>query len=169
MGYVKIAFTRGDERTVGFNIELSEDNTTWNTVFTGSSSGLTADLQRFDFTDTNARFVRINVTSNSQKNTASLKEVEVWGGVPIGEEPPPGPPPPGPDPAFIYINRKHVYHVNYDAGQVCGPGAGPDPPPPEPPPPPPPPGPGPSPPPPGPGPPPAGLGTGRTVDDEESA
>lgn len=120
VGYVKIAFTRGDERTVGFNIELSEDNATWTQVFTGSSSGLTADLQRFDFIDTNARFVRINVTSNSQKNTASLKEVEVWGGVPLGEEPPPGPPPPGPDPAFVYINRKHSYHVNYNAGPQCG-------------------------------------------------
>ncbi len=121
VGYVKIAFTKGDQRTVGFNIELSEDNTAWNTVFTGSSSGLTAGLQEFEFIDTNARFVRINVISNSQKNTASIKEIEVWGGVPIGEEPLPGPPPPGPDPAFIYINRKHVYHVNFDSGPQCGP------------------------------------------------
>ena len=94
VGYVKIAFTRGDQRTVGFNIELSEDNTAWNTAFTGNSSGITAGLQEFEFTDTNARFVRINVTSNSQKNTASIKEIEVWGRrTLIGQEPPPGPAP----------------------------------------------------------------------------
>jgi hypothetical protein len=122
VGYVKIAFTRGDERTVGFNIELSEDNQNWGTIFTGNSSGLTEGLERFDFTDTNARFVRVNVTANSQKNTASLKEIEVWGMITvIGGEPPPGPPPPGPDPAYLYINRRHVYHVNYDVGSQCEP------------------------------------------------
>jgi hypothetical protein len=119
VGYVKIAWNRGNERTMGFNIEVSEDNAAFNQVFSGSSSGTTDQLERYDFTDINARFVRINVISNSQKMLVAITEIEVWGGVPIGEEPPPGPPPPGPDPAFVYINRKHSYHVNYDAGPTC--------------------------------------------------
>ena len=122
VGFVKIAWTKGEQRTVGFNIELSEDNAGWNTAFSGNSTGRTAELEEYDFTDTNARFVRINVTSNSQKNTASIKEIEIWGdNTPIGATPPIGPEPPGMDPAFLYVSRKHVYHVNYDVGPECGP------------------------------------------------
>ena len=122
IGYVRIAFTRGDERTVGFNVELSEDNIAYNTVFTGSSSGLTEGFERFDFTDNNARFVRINVTANSQKNTASIKEIEVWGlNTPFGEEGPPGPPEQPRDPAYLYFKALHSYHVNYDVVDACAP------------------------------------------------
>ena len=79
VGYVRIAFYRGNERTVSFNIELSADNQAFSQVSSGSSSGTTTDFERFDFTDANARFVRVNVISNSQNNWASISEIEVWG------------------------------------------------------------------------------------------
>jgi hypothetical protein len=120
VGYIKIAFTKGDERTVGFNVELSLDNSSWNKVFTGSSSGATEGLQRFDFTDTNARFCRVNVTSNSQKNTASIKEIELWGlTTPFGSEPPPEDDIIPRDPAYLYTSKRHSYHVNYEVLDAC--------------------------------------------------
>lgn len=120
VAYVKIAWFRGNERTMAFTVSLSEDNTNYTEVFNGSSSGTTADFERYDFTDINARFVMINVTSNSGRVAASIGEIQVWGDfTPIGEEPPPGPPPIQQDPGYLYMSRRHVYHVNYDDGPQC--------------------------------------------------
>ena len=167
VSYVRVAWGFGDRRTQSFFIELSEDNVIWSQVFSGASSGATRDLETYDFTDVNARFVRITVTTNSEKVAASIATIHVYGlQTPIGEEPPPFPPPPGPDPLFLYVNRKHVYHVNYDTGLACSPGAVPGPPPPpgSPPPSPPPPDPPPAPPPPGGG---GGLWSSTADSDED--
>lgn len=120
VGYVRIVWNRGNERTIGFNIELSEDNVIYHQVFNGSSSGTTADFERYDFTDQNARFVRVNIISNSQKNLIAVGEIEVWGlNTPFGQEPTPEPPTQPQDPAYLYTTRKHVYHVNYDVTDAC--------------------------------------------------
>jgi hypothetical protein len=120
IAYARIAWTRGNERTVSFNIETSGDNITFTQILSKSSSGNTEDFEQYDFTDHNARYVKINVLTNSQKNTASIREIEVWGdNTPIGGEPAPGPEPSAPDPAFAYLKRKHVYNVNFSTGQEC--------------------------------------------------
>ena len=93
----RIAWTRGNERTVGFNIETSEDNITFTERLSKSTSGATEDFEDYDITDVNGRYVKVNVLTNSQKNTASIREIEVHGdNTPIGAEPPAGPEPPGP-------------------------------------------------------------------------
>ena len=99
--YVKIAWYKGDERTMGFNIETSNDGSTWANAFTGESMGNTTALEMYNFTDIQCRYVRINVTANSQATTlgnlfASIAEIELWG-LGTGNEvppPPPGTPPP---------------------------------------------------------------------------
>jgi hypothetical protein len=117
----RIAWTRGNERTVGFNIETSEDNITFTQRLSKSTSGATEDFEDYDVTDVNGRYVKINVLTNSQKNTASIREIEIHGdNTPIGQEPPAGPEPVGPDPAFLYIKRKHTYNVNYTSEDLCG-------------------------------------------------
>ena len=120
ISYLRIAWTRGNERTVGFNIETSEDNITFTQRLNKTSTGLTEEFEQYDFTDINGRYVMVNILTNSQKNTASIREIEVWGdNTPIGEEPPAGPEPPGPDPSYVYLKRKHVYNVNFSTGQEC--------------------------------------------------
>ena len=120
VAYLRIAWFRGAERTIGFTIHLSEDNATFTEVFNGASSGSTNDFERYDFTDTNARFVMVNVTSNSGRVAASVGEIQVWGSLtPIGEEPPGELPPIPHDPLYVYVPKKHVFHVNYDDGPQC--------------------------------------------------
>lgn len=117
----RIAWTRGNERTVGFNIETSEDNATFSQRLAKSTSGATEDFEDYDITDVNGRYVKINILTNSQKNTASIREIEVHGdNTPIGAEPPTGPEPPGQDPAFLYVKRKHTFNVNYTSEDLCG-------------------------------------------------
>ena len=118
---LRVAWTRGNERTYGFNIETSEDNATFIERLSKSTSGATEEFEDYDLIDVNGRYVRINVLTNSQKNTAAIKEIEVYGdNTPIGQEPPAGPEPPGPDPAFLYIKRKHTYNVNHNSQDLCG-------------------------------------------------
>ena len=57
----RIAWTRGNERTVGFNIETSEDNVTFTQRLSKSTSGTTEEFEDYDITDVNGRYVRINV------------------------------------------------------------------------------------------------------------
>jgi F5/8 type C domain-containing protein len=103
--FVKIAWYKGNERVMGFNIETSSDGTSFTNQFTGSSMGTTAEFEMYNFTDVVCRYVRINVTSNSQSTSlgnvyASISEIELWG-IGSGTEvppPPPGVPPPGPPP-----------------------------------------------------------------------
>ena len=99
--------TRGPS---GLTLETSVDNITFTERLSKSTSGATEDFEDYDITDVNGRYVKVNVLTNSQKNTASIREIEVHGdNTPIGAEPPPGVEPPGPDPAFFVREKKaHV-------------------------------------------------------------
>lgn len=80
--YVKIAFYHGDSRTQNFDVLCADASSgPWTTLLSDEdSSGNTNSLQTFDFTDTNARYVRIVGHDNSTGNGwNSLTEVEVWG------------------------------------------------------------------------------------------
>ncbi|QNK58643.1 S-layer homology domain-containing protein [Paenibacillus sp. PAMC21692] len=76
---LQIGFYQGHVRTTYFNIELSENGTDWTTVYEGFSSGTTSELQRFPFTATNARHVRIVAFGNSANQWNSINEVEIYG------------------------------------------------------------------------------------------
>ncbi|HEY9387552.1 MAG TPA: discoidin domain-containing protein [Nitrososphaeraceae archaeon] len=97
--HVDIAWYRGNERTMTFTISASNDGTTFTNVLgnqqpnTFTSRGTTS-LERYDFTDVNARFVRITVLTNTQSNYASITEVDIYA---ADSSPPPPPPPPPPD------------------------------------------------------------------------
>ena len=70
------AWFNGDQNTYGFDISVSEDGTSYTTILTNeNSSQLTDSFERFNVTDTVARFVRI--TSNS--TTTALLEAAVFG------------------------------------------------------------------------------------------
>src|SRR6266699_1473700 len=58
-GPVTVAWYRGTEWASAFDIEVSLDSLTWARVFTGRSSGLTLQPERYDFPVVPGRYVRI--------------------------------------------------------------------------------------------------------------
>jgi hypothetical protein len=107
-------------RKYTFTIDTSKDNQNWTQQFDGDSdsSGDTL-METYNFTDIDARFVRINVLSNDVNTFASIVETAIYGSsIPIGEPLPPIPTP-NPSPQFKYNWFRHGYHVNYDTGDIC--------------------------------------------------
>lgn len=77
---VKIAFYNGGSRTANFDIQVSSNGTQFSTIFTGSSSGSSTQLETFDVPDMPGRFVRIVGYGNSSNSWNSITEVELFGG-----------------------------------------------------------------------------------------
>ena len=82
VSYVNIAFYLAPTQVAKFDIERSSDNTTWTKVFSGQSSPATTNLQKFDFPDGTARYVRIvghgNLTTTDTCWNSYI-EVEIYG------------------------------------------------------------------------------------------
>jgi hypothetical protein len=87
---VDIAWYRGNLRVNSFTISASEDGQTFQTIFTGQSSGKTTSPERYDVTDVTAKYLRITVTANTENNNwASITEVRINAGFPPGPTPTP--------------------------------------------------------------------------------
>jgi hypothetical protein len=88
IGYVGIAFYKGDLRSTRLDIETSNDTITWTNVFSGNSRATTANMQAFDIPDTDARFVRIVGHGNSDGSTfTSLTDVMIYAPYVTGDTP----------------------------------------------------------------------------------
>jgi len=73
---LKIAFYKGDSRVQYFEIQVSQDNIAWEKVYTGQSNGSTLELQVFDITNTEARYIKIIGHKNNLNEWNSLTEVQ---------------------------------------------------------------------------------------------
>jgi hypothetical protein len=80
VGFVKIAFFKGDVRTARADIQLATVAGVWTTVASITSSGTTLEEQTFDFPDRDARFVRYLGHGNSVNGFNSLTEIKVFSG-----------------------------------------------------------------------------------------
>ncbi|WP_372629785.1 alpha/beta hydrolase fold domain-containing protein [Cohnella sp.] len=79
IGYVGIAFYKGDMRTTSIRIETSSDGSVWTAGFEGSSNGRTTAMQPFDIPDADARYVRITGYGNSDGSVfTSLTAVHLY-------------------------------------------------------------------------------------------
>jgi len=84
IGYLGISFYQGDQRKTSFDIQVSDDATNWKKVYSGKNSGLTAEIEAFDFDDVTARYVQIvghNYVMNDGKKSGewnSLTEVQIF-------------------------------------------------------------------------------------------
>jgi F5/8 type C domain-containing protein len=87
---VDIAWYNGNTRVNNFVIDISSDNSTWNTVFSGKSSGTTTNYESYKFSTASGRYVRVTVNGNTSNDWASITEVKVIG---ASSPPPPSPPP----------------------------------------------------------------------------
>lgn len=75
---VDLAFYQGNRRNAYFEIELSEDDNTYTKVFVnGESSGTTTELERYNFADTPARYVKIIFNGTSLGDWNSITEARV--------------------------------------------------------------------------------------------
>ncbi len=62
---VKIAFYNGTSIVHNFDMEMSADGSNWIQVFSGASSGISADFETFSFDESRGRYLRIIDRKNS--------------------------------------------------------------------------------------------------------
>jgi hypothetical protein len=74
---ITIAWYKGNERQNNFVISTSNDGIKFSNVLSSKSSGSTLDLEKYDFADTNARYIRVTVNGNTQNTYASITEVSL--------------------------------------------------------------------------------------------
>jgi hypothetical protein len=72
---VSLAFYQGASRTAFFDLATSGDGAEWVTRFTGQSSGVSTNLERFDLSNHWARYVRYVGRGNSQSAWNSITEL----------------------------------------------------------------------------------------------
>jgi hypothetical protein len=88
IGSVSIAWHKGDTRRNVFDVQLSDDATSWNTVLNRTTtSGTTLQLQKYDFADISGRYLRIVGHGNTSNDWTSITETTVNGAT---TQPPPG-------------------------------------------------------------------------------
>ncbi|MGP1991170.1 discoidin domain-containing protein [Zobellia laminariae] len=76
---VQLAFYAGDERTYDFDLQVSNDGVSWTDVYgkRQRSSGQTEQLENFNFSSQNVRYVRYVGHGNSSNNWNNLLEMKV--------------------------------------------------------------------------------------------
>lgn len=78
LGYAGISFAMGNERQYAFDVETSQDNTVWTSVYGGQVNGLTSEIQAFDFTDTTARYVKFTFHGNDEDLMYRVSEIQLY-------------------------------------------------------------------------------------------
>jgi len=74
---LRIAFYKGNERIINFDILVSTDRNHWTTVFSGRSSGSTLQQEEFSIKESLAKYVRIVGHGNSVNDWISITEVDI--------------------------------------------------------------------------------------------
>ncbi|NOU89323.1 DNRLRE domain-containing protein [Paenibacillus sp. LMG 31460] len=119
IGYIGMAFYRGDQRSLKFDIQVSADADTWTTVFSGSGSGNSLQLEAFGFTPTTGRYVRIVGLGTGSTDWNSITEVQVYKPHPDGFVLSPLElPPTGPDPAALPHTKPGLYEPDETSHSV---------------------------------------------------
>ncbi len=83
VGYAGIAIYNGNSRIQNLEIKLSKDGKSWTTVFSGQSSGTTADIELYDLKASEARYVRVCGNETTSGTWNSFLEICVY---PQGEK-----------------------------------------------------------------------------------
>jgi hypothetical protein len=75
---VDIAWYKGNQRQTNFVVSTSLDGVTFTDKFTSKSSGTTSDPEKYSFTPTYTRYIKVTVNGNTQNNYASITELHVF-------------------------------------------------------------------------------------------
>jgi hypothetical protein len=79
---VDIAWADGASRQYSFVISVSTDGTSFTNVFTGKSSGTSTSPQKYNFAESQAKYVKITITQSHAGTTSSIaqiSEIDVFG------------------------------------------------------------------------------------------
>jgi hypothetical protein len=76
---VDIGWYKGNERVNSFDIHVSNDGSSFTKIFSDQSSGTTTSIEKYDVSDTKARYLRITFTGNDVNNWASITEIDIFG------------------------------------------------------------------------------------------
>jgi hypothetical protein len=75
---VQIAWYKGSSRKAFFDVQLSSNGNTYNTVITKkSSSGTSSDLELYSFPSNSARYVRVVGHGNTENKAVSITEIRI--------------------------------------------------------------------------------------------
>ena len=74
---VGLSWYLGNEREAEFEIYVSDDNETWEKVYSGFSTGKTTELENYDISGTKARYVKVQGMS-STNGWISITEMKVF-------------------------------------------------------------------------------------------
>ena len=74
---IDISWYKGDQRNNNFAISISNDGTSYKTLFNSKSTGTTAKFERYDLQNVVARYIKITVNGNTQNNYASIVDIRV--------------------------------------------------------------------------------------------
>jgi ribulose bisphosphate carboxylase small subunit len=80
---INIAWFKGFERTVSFDVQTSLDNSTWKTVYNGKSSGTSVTFEKVKLPTTVARYIRIVGHGSNIHLWNAINEIEVLGSMPM--------------------------------------------------------------------------------------
>jgi hypothetical protein len=84
IGHMALAYYNGHNAPRIFDVQVSTDGTVWETVFSGRTSGTTADLEAFDLADSTGRFLKIIGYGSTTSTWNSITEVAVYAPNPDG-------------------------------------------------------------------------------------
>lgn len=70
-----VSWYRGDYRQNTFTVDASPDGSTFTQVYSGTSTGLTSELEKYGFPAINTRYIRVTFQSNTENNWASIEEI----------------------------------------------------------------------------------------------
>ena len=74
---IDISWYKGDQRNNNFVISISNDGSSYKTLFNSKSTGTTAKFERYDLQNVVARYIKITVNGNTQNNYASIVDIKV--------------------------------------------------------------------------------------------
>jgi len=77
ISYLKILFLKADKREYSFNIKSSKDDETWVVLFTGKNRRQ-KDLEKFDFEDIKARYIKITGFGNEPFDGNARNKFPYW-------------------------------------------------------------------------------------------
>ena len=85
VSYMNISWYVGSSRTTSFKLEISDNGTTWTELRAkANSTGTTASLEKYDFSDATGRYVRLISYGNNTNSPTStnITEIEIYGSAP---------------------------------------------------------------------------------------
>ena len=74
---IDIAWHEGNERQNNFTISISNDGIKFSDILSSNSSGSTSSFEKYNISNTNARYLRITVNGNSENSYASITEISI--------------------------------------------------------------------------------------------